>query len=610
MKGRNTKAWLALLVLLAVFLCSITAGVAVDRNGGSTQVQDVYFTSTIDGSLLHGRLYIPENATAAAPAPCVIYIHGNDGEAEKYSMISVEFARRGYVVFSVDLRGQGKSVGNTGFQDMATGKYDSLGADEAGEYIRALPFVNRDRIMVGGHSMGGVAAIRTAHNNPDWYVGLLLMGVTAADCGVSSDNTNLGPKAFDKSAAKQMESEDKMLPYAGDENNINILIVTGRDDGDAANHNGIVAFCGLESEDQFESGKAYGSYEEQNVRMNYQAQCVHNWEYMSQKVIRVVVDYLQNSMKAPNPIDAGNQVWMWRYVWTTVAMIALIGMLLPLGLILLGTEFFASVKTAEPAYKGNRGSKYWIFAVISALLPPALYFYGCNHSAWLNGKLFNIHRVNCTLNWALLVAAATVVIILAGFFLTRKKDRFDAVSLGLAYENGTVKNIFKSLLLAFIAVFAIYSLLAVTYRWSLVDVRLWNTSFRELNSVRMIRVLKYFLPFALCYLIASVNLYGLVRPKNGELSVFKEILINLAIQAPWYFIWAIWLGTNGLIRNGGLPYFAGSMYAFFWCVPCIMAIVSVISTFFNRKTGHVWVGAFISSFLVCWTLLGGLSRMV
>lgn len=612
MKEKKSKSWLALMILIAVFLCATTAGVAVDRNGGATTVQDIYYTSTIDGSLLHGRLYIPANATPETPAPCVIYVQGNDGECEKYSMISVELARRGYVVFNVDLRGQGKSVGNTGFQDMATGKYDSLGADEAGAYVRSLGFVNPDQIMVGGHSMGGIAAIRTAHNNPDWYVGLLLMGVTANDCGVSSDNTNLGPKAFDKNAASQMASEEKMLPYAGDEDNINILIVTGRDDGDAANHNGIVNFCGLESEDEFVSGKAYGSYEEQNVRMNYQAHCVHNWEYMSQKVIGVVVDYVQNSMKAPNPIDAGSQVWMWRYVATTVAMAALIGILLPLGTILLGAGYFAGIATAEPEYKGNRGAKWWLFAVISAALPAALYFYGCNHSSWLNKypKLFPIHRINCTLNWALLVAALTVVIILIGYFLTKKEDRFDACSLGLTYEDGTLKKILKSLLLAFVMVLAIYSLLAVTYRWSLVDVRLWNTSFRELNSVRMIRLLKYFIPFAICYIISSVNLYGLVRPKGGQLTVFQEILVNLLIQAPWYFVWMIWLGTNGLIRNGGLPYFAGSMYAFFWCVPCIMAIVSVVSTYFNRKTGHVYVGAFVSAFLVCWTLVGGLSRMV
>lgn len=606
----SRKTWIALLLLIAIFLCSITAGVLVDRNGGKTTVQDVYYTSTIDGSLLHGRLYIPSTATVNTPAPCVIFVQGNDGECEKYSMFSVEFARRGYVVFNVDLRGQGKSVGNTGFNDMASGLYDSLGADEAGEYVRKLPFVDNSQIVVGGHSMGGVAAIRTAHNNPDWYVGLMLMGVTANDCGISSDNTNLGPKAFDKSAASQMEAENKMLPFAEDEDNINILIVTGRDDGDAANHSGVVRFCGLESEDEFVSGKVYGSYEKQNVRINYQAMCVHNWEYMSTKVIATCIDYVQNSIEAPNPIDATSQVWIWRYLATTIALAALMGMLLPIGTLLLNTAFFASIATKEPEYKGNRGKKWWVFAVLSALLPPALYFFGCNHSSWLKSAWFNIHRINCTLSWTVFVAVATLAIIIVGAVLTKKEERASLVNLGLAYDSKTVLNILKSLLLAFLAILVIYSLLAVTYRWSLVDVRIWNTSFRELNSVRIVRVLKYFLPFAVCYIIASVNLYGLVRPKNGELSITKEILVNLVIQAPWYFIWCIWLGTSGLIRNGGLPPFAGSMYAFFWCVPCIMAIISVISTYFNRKTGHVYVGSFISAFIVCWTLVGGLSRMV
>lgn len=610
MQTSNKKSWIALLLALAVFLCCITAATLVDRNSGKTEVQDVYFTSNINGALLHGRLYIPETATRDNPAPAVMFVQGNDGESEKYSMLAVEFARRGYVAFMPDLRGQGKSVGNTGFEDMATGLYDALGIDECGEYLRALPFVDSTQVIAGGHSMGGVAAIRTAHNNPDWYKGLLLMGVTAKDIGISSSNTNLGPKATDKNAAAQMEAEDKMLPLIDDDPNINILIVTGRDDGDAANHDGVAIMCGLEDESQFESGKVYGSYDKNNVRINYQAYIVHNMEYMSKKVITTCIDYVQNSMQAPNEMPATSQVWMWRYIFTGIAMIALLFMLLPLGSILLATPFFASVKTAEPEYKGSKGKKYIIFAIIAALLPPALYYFGCNHASWLNGKFFNISRINCTLSWTFIVAAITLLFIIAGTLLSKKEERLTLTSAGLAYENKTSVNILKTLLLALIMILAIYSVLAVQYRWSLVDVRIWNTAFRELNDVRMIRVLKYFVPFAVCYIILAVNLYGLVRPKNGEMSVLKEVLINALIQAPWYLIWAIWLGRDGLIRSGGLPPFAGSMYAFFWAVPTMMAIISVISTYFNRKTGHVYLGAFLSSLLICWTLCGGLSRMV
>ena len=612
MKSNSNRAWIALFVAIAVFFVGIFIGVAADRQGGSIDIQDVYYTSTIDGSLMHGRLYIPDTATTTDPAPAVIFMQGNDGEAEKYSMLAIEFARRGYVAYSGDLRGQGKSIGLTGFKDAEIGGYDSLGANEAGEYVRNLPFVDAEQIVISGHSMGGVSAIRSAHEHLDWYKGLFVMGCTAADCGIDSDNTNLGPKAFDKSSSTQTEAEDKMLPLINDEENINMLIVTGRDDGDAFNHSGVALFCGLEDEADFVSGQVYGSYEAGNARVNYQAPVIHNWEYMSTRVLTVTLDFVQNTIEAPNPIDPSNQVWQWRYIGTTIALVAMIAILLPLGSILLRTPFFAGIATAEPEYRGAKGKKWWIFAVVAAAVGPALYFFGCNHSSWIDAvPLWNISRVNCTLSWTLIVAAITVVILLVTCLTVKKENRVTLESLGLAYRDGTtVKNIAKSFLLAFLMILAIYALLAVQYRWTLVDVRIWNTSFRELNLVRVVRVLRYFIPFCAAYIIMSVNLYGTLRPAGGKLSVGKEMLVNLAIQAPWYFIWAFWLGTAGLERSQGLPPFAGSMYAFFWVVPLIMAIIAVITTYFNRKTGHIYLGSFLSAWLVCWTLLGGISRMV
>ncbi len=605
----SAKSWLLLLIALGVFIVGIGIAAIIDRHGGSTQVQDVYYTSSLDGSLLHGRLFIPQNATSETPAPAVLFMHGNDGDCEKYSAIPNELARRGYVVFNADMRGQGKSLGSTAF----TGAFDSLGTDEAAEYLRNLSFVDKDNIMAGGHSMGGIGAIRSAHNHLEWYKGLVLMGVTAADCGVKSDNTNLGPKASDKSAGPQAAEDEKVLPFANDENNINILIVTGRDDGDAFNHSGVAYFCGLESTAEFESGKVYGSYAENNARMNYQTPVIHNLEYLNKGVISVCVDFVQNSMKAPSEIAPDSQIWLWRYFGTSIALFALIAMLLPLGSILLATPFFSTICIQMPEYKGTKGKRWWIFAIVTALVGPALYFFGTsnNITAWLKSEFWNIQRANSTLSWTLIVAGVTIIILVVCWVLTKKADRLTLASAGLAYEKGkNIVSIAKTLLLAFVMVFTIYALLAVQYRWTLVDVRVWNTSFRELNIVRILRVLRYFIPFALSYIVMQVNLFGTLRPASGNLSIAKEVMINVAILSPWYLIWGIWLGPAGLKASAGLPSFAGSMYAFFWAVPFIMAIVAAVSTFFNRKTGRVYLGALISALLVSWTLLGGFSRMV
>jgi hypothetical protein len=108
----------------------------------------------------------------------------------------------------------------------------------------------------------------------------------------------------------------------------------------------------------------------------------------------------------------------------------------------------------------------------------------------------------------------------------------------------------------------------------------------------------------------AVNIHGTLRLKNGNLSIVKETLVNIAILAPWYWVWAIRFGPFAWLKHTGrLPSFAGQMYAFFWAVPITMIIIAAVSTYFFRKTGRIFVGAFINGLMVSWTLLGGFSNM-
>ena len=180
---------------------------------------------------------------------------------------------------------------------------------------------------------------------------------------------------------------------------------------------------------------------------------------------------------------------------------------------------------------------------------------------------------------------------------------------GIAYEKGeNLKNILKSLLLATLMIFALQALITTTFRWTLVDPRIWNFSLRALNWTRVVRVLTYMLPFALCYVITGANLHGMLRPKEGTLSTFKEILINILLLAPWYYIWIIWLGPYHYLKtHGAIPSFSGFLYTFIYGVPFTMGVVATISTKFFKKTGRVWLGAFINAYIVAWTLLGVIS---
>ena len=80
------KRFLALLICVAVFIVGIGIATGVDQSFGKVAVQDIYFTSNVDGALLHGRLYLPDNATAETPAPAVVFAQGNDADGEKYDI--------------------------------------------------------------------------------------------------------------------------------------------------------------------------------------------------------------------------------------------------------------------------------------------------------------------------------------------------------------------------------------------------------------------------------------------------------------------------------------------------------------------------------------------
>lgn len=576
------KSWLALILAFVVFLSGIIGTrifeTNIGPNGSKVDIQDIYFTSGIDGSLQHGRIHIPANATPETPAPCVIWIPGNDTDIERCSMFATEFVRRGYVVYLSDIRNQGMSEG-----DNCNTADDSNGAIEAAQFIRSLSFVDQENIAIGGHSLGGMDAVYAVQQYPDWFECVYGFGI----------------------ANTIMKTEGIQIDAIG---------IADRDEGNPLTDNEKqAAFYGYGIDpNEFEPDKIYGSFEEGNARTVFHAMnSVHAWCYFNHNIWEFFLDFVQQSMPAPNPIPGSSQIWDWRFVGTTVATLAILFMLIPMGEILLDTPFFSTIVRPVPEFKGIKNKKlWWVFAILTVILGPATYLsWSTTATKWLPTKIFYIRRATLTLGWALMVAGVTVVLLVAGYFLMKKEKRPTLAEYGVAYEKGeTLKNILKSLLLATLMIFTIYSLIAVMFRWTLVDARIWNFSLRVLNWTRVKRVLVYMIPFALCYVIQGANLHGMLRPKEGKLSTFKEILTNIILLAPWYYIWLIWLGPFSYLKSHGkIPPFSGFLYTFIYGVPFMMAVVATLSTKFFRKTGRVWVGAFLNAFIVAWTLLGVIS---
>ncbi len=131
----------------------------------------IYITSyTSDGLKINGLLTKPTGKVPVGGWPGIVFVHGyiapNQYQTtERYVDYIDSLARNGFVVFKIDLRGNGNSQGQ------ATGAYyssdyiiDTLNAYAA---LQSSGFVNPKKIGLWGHSMAGNVVMRSFTAKPD-----------------------------------------------------------------------------------------------------------------------------------------------------------------------------------------------------------------------------------------------------------------------------------------------------------------------------------------------------------------------------------------------------------------------------------------------------------
>ena len=606
---KNHKAALAFLLCVIVFFGGVLLARGVMTSFGTVEVQQVYYTDGTDGGQLYAKLFIPDSATVDNPVPGFIFYPGNDSDTEKYNPIAVELSRRGYGVMVAEIKNQGVSVTTDADAARATSTPDedwwsSWGGNEALGYLRSMEFVDSDHIVVGGHSLGGFAAIRTAVNEPEYVDGCIMVGVGMADYGVPT--TASGAIFGGPGAADHPPLFDDIVA-AG----INIMAVVARDDSDSKSYDSFAGFCGLEDTDDYVSGKVYGSFEDGTARYVYEAMnAVHVMEQLNPGVISAMVDFVQNSVPIDSGFDSTDLVYGWLILGTTLVFISLICMVFPLGYLALQIPFFASICVPAPAYRGARGKSWWILAVLTAVMGPALFFplTQMTSASWFPQaammSILPMKRANALLVWALGLAVVVLISNIVVRFIQKKEKRLSLVEYGLAYESKTGANSLKTILLAVLLFAAVYSILEVQFRWTSVDAKIWISTYKVMTARQLSRFMRYVLPYIVIYIIFFANIWANVRPAGGKLSVFKEMLINIVLLSPWYLLWAIRLGPFAMLKESGtIPTWTSLMYGSFWGVPVSMCIAAAITTFFNRKTGRVYLGAVLSALFAVWNLV-------
>src|SRR5262245_31028118 len=139
------RKWLGFALAWALILGGSFLAHSIQTADG-TKVTEVRIPAA-QGVTVSGLLYVPRSATAAHPAPAVLASHGYINTREMQSPFAIELARRGFVVLAMDMTGHGYSGGVVGTAD--------FGGPAALQHLKSLPFVDKARIGLEGHSMGG-----------------------------------------------------------------------------------------------------------------------------------------------------------------------------------------------------------------------------------------------------------------------------------------------------------------------------------------------------------------------------------------------------------------------------------------------------------------------
>ena len=126
---------------------------------------------------LTGRLILPENFDPAKKYPVIVYVYGgphsqlvNKGWHNNARWWQYYMASKGYIAFTMDNRG----TNNRG-RDFETTVHRRLGVLETEdqmkgiEYLKSLPFVDKQRIGVHGWSYGGFMTLNLMLRHPETF---------------------------------------------------------------------------------------------------------------------------------------------------------------------------------------------------------------------------------------------------------------------------------------------------------------------------------------------------------------------------------------------------------------------------------------------------------
>lgn len=579
----------SMILSLIIVLAGSLLAYFVQTDYGNVSVKDVRFVGEY-GQLLSAKLFTPKDFNPEERHPAVLTMHGYINSREVQDPFNIEYARRGYVVLSVDMQGHGYSE-QVPYEVTSRGAFSSL------NYLRNLPFVDQERIAVEGHSMGGWSTLAAAGIKPEWVNTVIQVGSSTETYGtaevtaetpfnyavVFSKYDEFAKLMWEVPKASQIKDSPKLKKVFGVEESV-------------------------------EPNKLYGSFEDRSARMLFIPPVTHPGDHWSKEAIANTIQFLQQAIPAPNPIDPDDQIWRLKEYGTFIAMIGSLMFLFSFAGNLLNTRYFSTIAEKLPEAKGYKTKASWfIGAIISTAIPAITYF---KFQEW-GQKWFPVNSfwpqslTNGFVVWVLLNALIGAVLFAAWHFFSNKKEGATSYNYGISYAPDGfqlgIYSIGKTALLAVLTVGAFYLLTVLADAAFLIDFRIWVMAFKPMDWPHFIMAVKYLLPFLIFFLVNGAILHGQMRMKESSSegkTAWKWFFGSVAVNIT---------GIVVLIIVQYFPLFTKEEFDVTKALLSIVAfqfvfinfLVATISTFFYRKTGKIYAGSFVNALLVTWYIISG-----
>ncbi len=595
--AKKTLCISIILMLISMIIVSV-----VQTHGGKVTIKKLSI-ETDGGWMMSANLYLPNTATEENPAPGIVCSHGNYNNKEMQDANFVELSRRGYVVLAIDQPNHGNSDSLEGadFESIFCGQY------QGALVLSRLPYVDKTRIGITGHSAGGRSsnfAMNEDNLNETPIISAVLLN--NADATYKDGDGNYSNAAYGSRDVGIISAVyDDFFHY-----------VYG--DGEKPIHFAPWFMNTADAQSFLYFGQDPTGLEERQentiyhqeidgkdaIRVIYRTSNIHAWSHFSATVTARTIEFFDEVFGAPNPISSADQVWQWKEAFNAVGLVGMVLFLVSFAVLMVYTPFFGELRASElvqPRKIEDRKGKLWFWlplcasAVFSSVIFFPLVVWGDSQQTWVRQpQSFGIAA------WSVVCGLFTIVMMLLSYKLYGKSNGFDLTERGVKMP---LKKVGKTILLATITAVVTYSWVFFADYFFAADFRLWTLAAKAFTADKVPTILfPHLLMFLVFYVPASISAncfnYNTIGGKKG---IVNGLIVALfvafpALVIPW--IQYIYYYSTDIMLFWG-PVNRLQMYVV-WLFPMVIILMAAtfISRAIYRKTNNPYLAGIINAMLV------------